>query len=66
MLEHMKIHILAWNVRGVNEKRKIKVIKALLKLQKVDLICCRKQNSRNERHTSAKLRGGKLPRVGVH
>ena len=35
----MKLKILSWNVRGVNDKNKRKVIKALIKLQRVDLVC---------------------------
>ena len=35
----MKIKILSWNVRGVNDRNKRKLIKALFKSQKVDLVC---------------------------
>lgn len=35
----MKIKILSWNVRGVNEINKRKIIKALISSQKVDLVC---------------------------
>ena len=35
----MKIKILSWNVRGVNDKNKRKIIKALISSQKVDLVC---------------------------
>ena len=34
----MKIKILFWNVRGVNERNKRKLIKALISSQKVDLV----------------------------
>ena len=35
----MKIKILFWNVRGANDRNKRKIIKALIKSQKVDLVC---------------------------
>ena len=35
----MKLRILLWNVRGANDCEKIKVIEALIKGQKVDLVC---------------------------
>ena len=31
--------MLSWNVRGVNDNDKRKVIKALIKKNKVDLVC---------------------------
>ena len=35
----MKVKILLWNVRGANDWDKKKVIKALIKSQKEDLVC---------------------------
>ena len=35
----MKIKILSWNVRGVNDVNKRKVIKAFIKMQRVDVVC---------------------------
>ena len=35
----MLIRILSWNVRGINDKDKRKVVKAFLRLQKADLVC---------------------------
>ncbi|RVW12481.1 hypothetical protein CK203_093456 [Vitis vinifera] len=35
----MKLKILSWNVRGANDRSKRKVIKALIRSQKVDLVC---------------------------
>ena len=35
----MKIRMLSWNVRETNDRDKRKVIKALLKKNKVDLVC---------------------------
>ena len=35
----MKIKILSWNVRGVNDPDKRKVIKNFLKTHRVDLVC---------------------------
>ena len=35
----MKLRILSWNVRGVNDSAKRKVIKVMIKSQKVDLFC---------------------------
>ena len=35
----MKLKILSWNVRGVNDVSKRKVIKALIRSQKADMVC---------------------------
>ena len=35
----MKVRILSWNVRGVNDQEKRKVIKAFIKTQRVDIVC---------------------------
>ena len=35
----MKIKILSWNVRGANEVAKRKVIKAFIKMKRVDVVC---------------------------
>ena len=35
----MKIRLLSWNVRGANDSSKRKVIKVMIKSQKVDLFC---------------------------
>ena len=35
----MLIRILSWNVRGINDKDKRKVVKAFLRLQRADLVC---------------------------
>ena len=35
----MKIKILSWNVRGANNRDKRKVIKALIRSQRADLVC---------------------------
>ena len=35
----MKIKILSWNVRGANDVNKRKVIKAFIKMQRVDVVC---------------------------
>ena len=35
----MKIKILSWNVRGVNDPDKRKVIKNFLRIQRADLVC---------------------------
>ena len=37
--EFMSIKILLWNVHGVNDKDKRKVIKAMVKSYKVDVMC---------------------------
>ena len=46
----MKIRLLSWNVRGVNDSSKRKVIKAIIRNQKVDLFCIQetKVQSMNE------------------
>ena len=35
----MNLKILSWNVRGVNDRSKRKVIKSVVRKQKVDLFC---------------------------
>ena len=35
----MKLKLLSWNVRGVNEKVKRKIIKTFIRNQRVDLMC---------------------------
>ena len=35
----MKIKILSWNVRGVNDPAKRSVIKSFLRSNRVDLVC---------------------------
>ena len=35
----MNLKILSWNVRGVNDRSKKKVIKSVVRKQKVDLFC---------------------------
>ena len=35
----MKIRILSWNVRGANDRNKRKIIKSVIKSQRVDMVC---------------------------
>ena len=35
----MKIRILSWNVRGANDRDKRKIIKSVIKSQRVDVVC---------------------------
>ena len=35
----MKIKIFSWNVRGLNDREKRKLIKSVIRSQKVDLVC---------------------------
>lgn len=35
----MKLQIVSWNVRGINERNKRKIIKSLLHSHYVDLVC---------------------------
>ena len=35
----MKLNILSWHVRGANDRNKRKIIKALIRSQRVDLVC---------------------------
>ena len=42
----MKLRLLSWNVRGANDYEKRKVIKALIKDQKVDLVCLQEMSKR--------------------
>ena len=36
----MKIKILAWNVRGLNDREKRRMINSVIRAQKADLVCC--------------------------
>ena len=35
----MKIKFLSWNIRKANDSNKSKIIKALIRSQRVDLVC---------------------------
>ena len=35
----MKLKILSWNVRGLNDEKKRKIMKYLIKMKKADLVC---------------------------
>ena len=35
----MKIRILSWNVKGANDRNKRKIIKLVIKSQRVDVVC---------------------------
>ena len=35
----MKIRILSWNVREANDRDKRKIIKSIIKSQRVDVVC---------------------------
>ena len=35
----MRLRILSWNIKGVNDRDKRKLIKNVIKTQKVDLVC---------------------------
>ena len=35
----MKIRILSWNVRGANDRDKRRIIKSVIKSQRVDVVC---------------------------
>ena len=35
----MKIKLVSWNVRGANDSSKRKVIKAMIRSQRADLVC---------------------------
>ena len=35
----MKIRILLWNVKGANDKDKRRIIKSVIKSQRVDVVC---------------------------
>ena len=35
----MLIRILSWNIRGINDKDKRRVVKAFLRIQRADLVC---------------------------
>ena len=37
----MKLRLLIWNVRGANDNSKRKVIKVMIRSQRVDLFCLR-------------------------
>ena len=39
----MKLRMLSSNVRGANDKEKRKVIKSLIRLQRVDVVCLQEE-----------------------
>ena len=43
----MKLKILSWNVRGVNDNDKRKIIKAFLNSQKAELVCLQETKMQN-------------------
>ena len=59
----MKIKILSWNVRGANDSIKRNVIKALLKPQKVDMVC--PQETKLKETTSEIIRSLAVGRHGL-
>ena len=42
----MKVKILSWNVRGVNDPDKRKLIKNFLRTHRVDLVCLQETKSK--------------------
>ena len=43
----MKLKILSWNVRGINNLDKRKLIKAFIKSQRVDVVCIQETKIQN-------------------
>ena len=59
----MKIHLLSWNVNEANNCDKRKVIKALIKKNRVDLVCLQETKWMKYKHTQNlgwRLNGEKL------
>ena len=50
----MRMRIVSWNVRGVNDREKRKLIKDVIKTQQVDLVCL--QETKLQEMTSAIVR----------
>ena len=46
----MWLRILLWNVRGVNDRDKRKLIKNMIKTQKVDLVCLQETKTQEMTH----------------
>ena len=46
----MRLRILSWNVRGVNDRDKRKLIKNVIKTQKVDLVCLQETKTQEMTH----------------
>ena len=40
----MNLKILSWNVRGANDSTKRKIIKSVIRKQKVDLVCIQEKS----------------------
>ena len=60
----MKIRILLWNVKGANDKDKRRIIKSVIKSQRVDVVCV--QETKIKEMTTGLVRsfgGGKKYRV---
>ena len=53
----MKIRLLSWNVRGTNDSSKRKVIKAMIKSQKVDLFCVQETKIQSMTESSVRSLG---------
>ena len=43
----MTLKIMSWNVRGVNNQDKRKVLKAFIRLKKVDMVCLQETKVQN-------------------
>ena len=54
----MNIRILSWNVRGANDKEKRKIIKALIKSQRADLVSLGNKDEGDEGWDSVQPRYG--------
>ena len=56
----MRLRILSWNVRGINDRDKRKLIKNVIKTQKVDLVCL--QETKIQEMTSGIMRSLRIGR----
>ena len=63
----MKIKILSWNVRGANDRVKRKVIKALIRLQRADLVCLQETKIQDmSKGDCSESWSGKILRLGCY
>ena len=63
----MKIKILSWNVRWANDRVKRKVIKALIRLQRADLVCLQETKIQDmSKGDCSESWSGKILRLGCY
>ena len=60
----MKLRILSWNVRGANDSDKRRIIKSIVKAQKVDLVCLQETKIQSLSCNGLVIGDGQVPGMG--